>query len=299
MSLNEAVLYGNLELVRTLLQQGADVNLSDEDGGLPLNNAAWYGHLDIVNLLIQNGANVNLADEGWTPLQMASENGHVDIVRVLLENGANVDAHVDIEEINTGNTSLTRASKKGYLHIVYLLIDYGANVNHSNTYGWTPLMFAAWNGHTDVVKKLLHHGAIINLTNRDGGTALDYALLIHADEMIRLLIKYGASYRLRDVARYYPEFQELYRISLTFNFSRTFDGDNDEKYEERAREENKKLGLHSYTFLLVDSLIRELRLRLPNKGEEGYVLNMAQNFPAFLRYLKSQMDVLNTNPPRF
>jgi len=89
----------------------------------------------------------------------------------------------------------------------------------------------------------------------------------------------------------------LYRISLTFNFSRTFDG-SDELYEERAREENQKQGLYSYAFQLVDSLIKDLRIRLPNKGEEGYVPNMAHNFPAFLRFLKSQMDVLNTNPPR-
>ena len=59
----------------------------------PLFVASRKGQVDCVRLLIDDGADVNKArtDNGWTPLYVASQNGNVDCVRLLVENGADVN----------------------------------------------------------------------------------------------------------------------------------------------------------------------------------------------------------------
>ena len=57
------------------------------------------GHVDVVKVLIQNGADVNAVDKDkWTALaQRMQEAGHVDVVKVLIQNGADVNA---VDETN-------------------------------------------------------------------------------------------------------------------------------------------------------------------------------------------------------
>ena len=122
---------------------------------LALLNASGRGHLDVVRLLLENGADVNAADiSGNTALMRASENGHTDVVRLLLEKGVDVNA-----VYNHGETALMRASAWGHLDAVRLLLEKGADVNAVNDYGETALMLASREGHLDVVKLLETYGA--------------------------------------------------------------------------------------------------------------------------------------------
>jgi len=55
-------------------------------GWTPLNWAADEGHVDVVRLLLEKGADVAVANSnGWTPLNLAASNGYIDVVRLLLE----------------------------------------------------------------------------------------------------------------------------------------------------------------------------------------------------------------------
>ena len=120
-----ASFHGNMEIVRSYLEQRADVNAVDGNGRTALAVASRNGHLDVVRVLLEHGANVNAVDEdGWTALAVACIDGHLDVVRVLLEHGANVNA-VD----GNGWTALRVASENGHLDVVRVLLEHGANVD--------------------------------------------------------------------------------------------------------------------------------------------------------------------------
>lgn len=76
---------GDLENVKLLVENGADVNTDD---GEAIINASRYGHLDVVKFFIENGADVNAEDE--KPIKNAANNGHIEIVKLLHQNGADL-----------------------------------------------------------------------------------------------------------------------------------------------------------------------------------------------------------------
>ncbi|HEV2276291.1 MAG TPA: ankyrin repeat domain-containing protein [Acidobacteriaceae bacterium] len=74
----------DLDTVRLLLDQGADVNAAQAGGYTPLHQAAAAGRRDLVELLLAAGADpARLCDQGKTPRQYASERGYQEIVELL------------------------------------------------------------------------------------------------------------------------------------------------------------------------------------------------------------------------
>ena len=64
----DAARYGDLETVKLLIENGADINAKDEDGYTVLMHASFNGYLEIVKYLIEKGANVNEDKDGVTAL---------------------------------------------------------------------------------------------------------------------------------------------------------------------------------------------------------------------------------------
>ena len=89
------------DLAKLLLKRGASVNEKDKNNATPLHLASFYKRLEIVRVLLDNGANTDAEnDEGKTPLQIAirgagnlQDNG-VGLARLLLEHGAEAYARV-------------------------------------------------------------------------------------------------------------------------------------------------------------------------------------------------------------
>ncbi|KAF4485947.1 Ankyrin-1 [Colletotrichum fructicola Nara gc5] len=186
--LNTASDNGHLDVVKLLLAKGADITVPNSDGWTPLNAASDSGHLEVVKLLFAKGANITVPNgDGWTPLNAASDNGHLEVVKLLLAKGANITV-----ANNKGWTPLYAASCKGHLDVVKLLLDMGADITVPNGDGWTPLNAASDNGHLDVVRLLLDKGANITVVNNKGWTPLYAASCKGHLDIVKLLLDKGA-----------------------------------------------------------------------------------------------------------
>ena len=131
------------DIVRTLLNHGANVNLEDKKGRTPLHyGLKSYGdpRFAITKLLVKHGADVNARDKYQeTPLQLALfPRPETKVVQVLLDNCANVNI-----EDNWGRTLLHRVCHTLFdypaLKFVQMLLDHGANVHAVDNWGRTPL----------------------------------------------------------------------------------------------------------------------------------------------------------------
>ena len=104
------------------------INMQTQSGETPLMLAAIYNQIDLAKTLIQRGADVN--KPGWTPLHYASTRGHREMMRLLIEN----EAYIDSESEN-GTTPLMMAAYFASPLAVKLLLEEGADptlVNSAN-----------------------------------------------------------------------------------------------------------------------------------------------------------------------
>ena len=208
-ALTKAVKAGDLQAVRTLVKQGADVNVKSGDGSTPLLWAADGGAHEIARALVAAKAKVDVAtDLGVTPLLQAARVGDATMVDILLRAGANPSlAHPD------GETPLMAASRSGSVAAVKALLARGAKVNDADRFqSQTALMLAAAQGHVDVAGVLLEAGADANKQahatslatrkNADhptgGFTALMWAARNGNEAMVRRLATGGANLNLKN-----------------------------------------------------------------------------------------------------
>ena len=164
-ALQMATKNSNAEIVRMLLQAGADVDERGHSGDTPLQIGAAEGEAKILSVLLEHGANINApASEykyGRTALQAAASTGNREIVQQMLKAGAEVNA---IASPRYGCTTLQAAVESGNGELVMMLISIGADVNApaSELGGRTCLQAAAETARADLVHMLLRQGAAVN-----------------------------------------------------------------------------------------------------------------------------------------
>lgn len=166
---------GNVEEVKELLKQGADVKFQDEKGRTPLMSATQQNNIPLAKALIDAGSDVNQRDNMMlTPWICAAANGFYEI----LELGA---SHADVKLANRfGGTALLPSSEKGFLKAVDVAIKAGVPVNHINDLGWTGLQEAVVLGdggslYRLILKMLMNEGADPTTLDHDDKTAIDWA----------------------------------------------------------------------------------------------------------------------------
>ena len=158
---------GDVDGVRKLLDAGNRVDPHDERhvGALAL---AAAGQNDMVKFLLEAGAEIDRTTRnGRTALHRAVDKDHLESAEILLDAGANPGARDD-----SHNTPLHYAARDGRQDIVLMLLQRGAKVNALNTTHNTPLHLSAANGHPEPTKTLLDWGAKPELVNIHGHTAL-------------------------------------------------------------------------------------------------------------------------------
>ncbi|XP_054721853.1 ankyrin-3-like [Uloborus diversus] len=232
-ALHQAASGGNGEVVKVLLEAGANPSDETDEGYTALHIAAKYGHIEVLHAL-KTAMSWRTASKktGLTALHVAASYGQEDFVREML---TQVPATIlserpsDNPDADYGFTPLHMASRYGREDVVRMLLNSaGVQVDASTTVeatmplhlaargghlavaglilsritdkfhsgdkkGRTPLHMAAAHGHEDIVRLLLGQGADINAADKNGWTALHYAAKQGYLDMIHLLIDSGAS----------------------------------------------------------------------------------------------------------
>ncbi|XP_078621953.1 ankyrin repeat domain-containing protein 61-like [Branchiostoma floridae x Branchiostoma japonicum] len=159
------------EIADLLLKAGAEVNVHNKCGETPLHRAAIRKDLDYSRRLLQNGARVDLADnQGFTVLHIAAEQAYTELLVLLLQQEGtrtlvNQKTHDDATPLHVAITAKadTRyyvAADEDWVVVVRMLIENGADLT-SQKDGLTPLHLAAEAGFLDIVKMLVEAGADI------------------------------------------------------------------------------------------------------------------------------------------
>jgi len=203
------------DVIKALIDNGADINAKSEDGMNIIHYALYRGDdmkTEILKLLINNGAKINEKDKnGRTPLicaangQIDYENFNVDLFQTLLKYTTNINEAdnkginaigysiinekinlfnflinngCDVKYKNSNNDSLLHIAAKSNLRnilITQYLID-TIGVNVVNNQNMTPLHIAAQNRSIAIATKLVNNNANYNAKDYDGNLPIHYSL---------------------------------------------------------------------------------------------------------------------------
>ena len=191
---------GRFDVVKYLINHGADISKTNDFKLSALHYASEYGHLKVVELLLSKGAGIDVENK-WccTPLMLATKWGYSDISFHLINHGA------DLNKPNVHKrTVLHYASEYGHLKMVELLLCKGAEIDVEDKDGHTPLMLAAGRGYSDISFHLINHGADPNKTNDHKRTVLHYASQFGHLKVVELLLSKGAGIDVEDGAQQTP-----------------------------------------------------------------------------------------------
>ncbi|NXF97944.1 MYPT2 phosphatase, partial [Eubucco bourcierii] len=194
----QACIDENLDMVKFLVENGANVNQQDNEGWTPLHAVASCGYLNIAEYLISHGANVAAVNsEGEVPSDIAEEAAMKDLLlEQVRKQGADLDLArkeeeqqmlqdarqwlnsgriEDVKQPRTGATALHVAAAKGYAEVMRLLIQAGFNLNVQDNDGWTPLHAAAHWGVKEACSILAEALCDMDIRNKLGQTPFDVA----------------------------------------------------------------------------------------------------------------------------
>ena len=156
-----AVTSGDLAKVKSLVEQGVNVNAeSSEFGGFALAVALVSEHYEVAKYLVSKGADVNARFKKYdnaTILMLASSARNLEIVQYLIAKGADINAKDD-----NGKTALMEATLNGNIEVVKYLISKGAYINAISTndsYSMTALDLAEVAENYDIAEFLRKAGA--------------------------------------------------------------------------------------------------------------------------------------------
>lgn len=229
--LERAAWTGSFVDVKRLLEEGADANASLRRGlSTPLLRASNEGRLDVMKLLIEHGANVNHeAPDGRTPLSEAAMHRSVNPLKLLLKAGAKPTSaafcnacfmnrsplekvQLLIEVGGSASDGMSGAGFAGNLEVLKLLLASDAKINAQDKNANTALHGAISTGKPEIVRFLLSKGADINLAGQSGNTPLHRAVQSGDTELLKLLLENNA-----DVSKRNDEFVSPTRMAAMRN----------------------------------------------------------------------------------
>ncbi|KAK3579169.1 hypothetical protein CHS0354_022704 [Potamilus streckersoni] len=213
----EAAARNDIDEVRKLLTSGVSPDVTNEDGLTALHQCCIDDSEEMLKLLLEFGANVNAKDsELWTPLHAAATCGHVHLCRLLIEKGAdllavNADGNMpydicedevtlDYVETQMANRGITQeqiddmrlTTEKHMLADLKKLAAEGGDLEYRDIYGATPLHIAAANGYLEVVEFLQDEHVSLHIRDNDSWMPVHAAACWMQLEVLEMLVRNGA-----------------------------------------------------------------------------------------------------------
>jgi ankyrin repeat protein len=165
---------GDIAQVSALIDRGADPNeAGDEHGTTAMTTASFLGHVEVVRLLLERGADIDRPNKfGARPLFSAANNAKLRVIQVLLKAGASLSVESD-----DGLTAFMHAATSTP-ETVRMFLKHGVDVNAVSSKGYTALQCAAINDlhGPAIIPLLLEAGADPAYRDGQGRTAKDLAL---------------------------------------------------------------------------------------------------------------------------
>jgi ankyrin repeat protein len=183
-------------MAKFLLDRGADPNPINRTNG-PLHQAALHGHLNMVRLLLEHGADPTRDGNGWCPLTYAIKYKSPEAITLLLQ----AKIRDPVARNSWLERSLLYACRVGERGAVLQLLHAGANINaveeEGVPKGATPLLLAVLNGEVKTAQLLIRHGARQDLTDEKGRLPLPSAAENGHDLLVRDFIRAGGNPNLK------------------------------------------------------------------------------------------------------
>ena len=180
--LHHFVIVGDLESVKFLIFNGADLNIKDKKNETPLLTSAKYKHFEIAKFFLENGATEDsFSNEHLSVLHFAAESADLDFIKFLIKKGLNIEA----KDANFQTPLFWIYGDDNAILKIKLFLENGANINLRDKNGDTPL-HSFINRHDcypplEVVKFFLENGADINLRNKYKQTVIDLVRVEDSD----------------------------------------------------------------------------------------------------------------------
>jgi serine/threonine protein kinase len=210
--LTESTRRGKLDLVTKLLKAGASINHQDRNGDTALHHSfkSWSNNFSIMATLLENGADVNLRNQEGksavdslvtsninsadnmcipTPHSSNSLKNVRNMLNLMVKKGADRQA-----TSKNGNTALHRTGI-GNLTLMKSLIAHGWQLSKTNHNGYTPLQIAAssHNISTAAIEQILSANFQVDQRDTNGNTMLHNAVITGDKSLIKVLMNLGAS----------------------------------------------------------------------------------------------------------
>lgn len=187
--LNFAVCLDNIELVKFLLNKGANVNSFSDSGRSVLRNSVSWSNYDMFKLLIQHGADITLDDK--MVVANAIYHNKIDVLKFMVENDFNLNQKL------MNNTSLQNAIISNRDEITNYIID-KSDVDYFNQNKIPILIDATAKSSEEIIKRLLCLGFDPNI-NYKGHSPLTNAISMKLSTyIIKEFIVRDANLNFRD-----------------------------------------------------------------------------------------------------
>lgn len=164
---------GDIEDIKSLLEEGMDVNVVDSNGETLLTRACRDNQTEFVSFLLQKGAKQILPTK-FQPLVLAVHNStNTELLEILL-------AEKPYPHYDAAILAAVKLQKPSFIEC---LLNAGANINAHDEKGLTPLMYAAIANSTARIRYLLELGADKGAVDNKGNTARDYTSSFSCSEL--------------------------------------------------------------------------------------------------------------------